>query len=134
MPLTSQNCELSGMAATCQSLLLAKPGQKIAIKTGIYFGIGGNPYDCTDGYIKFYSANKEQQKEDKSCGRVESGIQLFNSVSERVTVTYKSDSSDDGASLYAVGKRQLFSSLGLRLGYLSSRRQYYCIVSGPDFQ
>lgn len=104
MPLTSQNCELPGMAATCESTLVAQPGQKITILTGIHFGIGPNPYDCDESYVMFSSVTSEQQKQDKSCGQVGSSANLFDSVSERMTLTYKSDSVDDGAVLYAVGK------------------------------
>lgn len=103
MPMTSADCDLEGASASCESRLIARPGQKIAIKAGVYFSIGPNPYDCTEGYVKFYSANSEQEKEDKSCGQVGTGVTVFNSVSDQVTVTYNSDSIFDGATLNVVG-------------------------------
>ncbi|XP_067929879.1 uncharacterized protein [Watersipora subatra] len=97
MPLTSEDCDRAGAEATCESDLSAKFGEKILVKTSVVFELGEKTSPCLNNrHVSLSSKSDTVSKTDKKCGSITPGTDIFQSVNEKMTVKYTSNSIDDG--------------------------------------
>jgi len=105
MPLTSSNCTLSGDVGVCKSTLSAKKGQLMIATAGIFFELGKTPASpcAVNRQVRFTSATDFVSKTDRKCGTYMSSSTLFESVTNEMTIEYRSDYVEDGATIDVSG-------------------------------